>query len=154
MNVLQIINKWIQHNQFPVVQYVHDHVCLPSSQLPATACVDTMSRGLTTLHRWILGKLTCAILRRSYVRLCALYVCFFKAVINTRYQKLPFGSGDHPDKPLFHQALNQVSIFVSIPSRITLVEFSIINTSYQKLPFGSKLINCYRLSYCSYTTKR
>ena len=27
-------------------------------------------------------------------------------VINTSYQKLPFGSGDYPDKLLFHRALN------------------------------------------------
>ena len=27
-------------------------------------------------------------------------------VINTSYQKLPFGSGDYPDKLLYHQALN------------------------------------------------
>ena len=27
-------------------------------------------------------------------------------LINTSYQKLPFGSGDYPDKLLFHQALN------------------------------------------------
>ena len=27
-------------------------------------------------------------------------------LINTSYQKLPFGSGDDPDKLLFHQALN------------------------------------------------
>ena len=27
-------------------------------------------------------------------------------IINTSYQKLPFGSGDYPDKFLFHQALN------------------------------------------------
>ena len=27
-------------------------------------------------------------------------------VINTSYQKLPFGSGDYPNKLLFHQALN------------------------------------------------
>ena len=27
-------------------------------------------------------------------------------IINTSYQKLPFGSGDHPDTLLFHQALN------------------------------------------------
>ena len=27
-------------------------------------------------------------------------------IINTSYQKLPFGSGDYPDKLLFHQALN------------------------------------------------
>ena len=30
-------------------------------------------------------------------------------IINTSYQKLPFGSGDYPDKLLFHQALNYVS---------------------------------------------
>ena len=30
-------------------------------------------------------------------------------IINTSYQKLPFGSGDYPDKLLFHQALKQVS---------------------------------------------
>ena len=30
-------------------------------------------------------------------------------IINTSYLKLPFGSGDYPDKLLFHQALNQVS---------------------------------------------
>ena len=29
---------------FLVVQYVHDYVCLPSSQLLAAACVETMSR--------------------------------------------------------------------------------------------------------------
>ena len=27
-------------------------------------------------------------------------------IINTSYQKLPFGSGDYPDKLLYHQALN------------------------------------------------
>ena len=27
-------------------------------------------------------------------------------IINTSYQRLPFGSGDYPDKLLFHQALN------------------------------------------------
>ena len=27
-------------------------------------------------------------------------------IINTSYQKLPFGSGDYPDELLFHQALN------------------------------------------------
>ena len=27
-------------------------------------------------------------------------------IINTSYQKLPFGSGDYPDKLLFHQELN------------------------------------------------
>ena len=27
-------------------------------------------------------------------------------IITTSYQKLPFGSGDDPDKLLFHQALN------------------------------------------------
>ena len=27
-------------------------------------------------------------------------------IINTSYQKLPFGSGDHPDRLLFHEALN------------------------------------------------
>ena len=27
-------------------------------------------------------------------------------IINTSYEKLPFGSGDYPDKLLFHQALN------------------------------------------------
>ena len=30
-------------------------------------------------------------------------------IINTSYQKLPFGSADYPDKLLYHQALNQVS---------------------------------------------
>ena len=29
-----------------------------------------------------------------------------QSIINTSYQKLPFGSGDYPDKLLFHQALN------------------------------------------------
>ena len=28
------------------------------------------------------------------------------SIINTSYQKLPFGSGDYPDKLLYHQALN------------------------------------------------
>ena len=30
-------------------------------------------------------------------------------IINTSYQKLPFGSGDYPDQLLYHQALNEVS---------------------------------------------
>ena len=30
----------------------------------------------------------------------------FLQIINTSYQKLPFGSGDDPDKLFFHQALN------------------------------------------------
>ena len=68
------------------------------------------------------------------------------SIINTSYQKLPFGSGDDPDKLFLHQALEfltqqtgnyPVTCFVSKPSRITSVEVSIINTSYQKLPFGS-----------------
>ena len=54
-------------------------------------------------------------------------------IIDTSYQKLPFGSGDYPDKLLFHQALKflthqtgdyPVTCFVSKPSRITLVELS------------------------------
>ena len=46
---------------------------------------------------------------------------------NTSYQKLPFGSGDYPDKLLFltHQTRNYpVTCFVSKPSRIILVELS------------------------------
>ena len=35
-----------------------------------------------------------------------------REIINTSYQKLPFGSGDYPDKLLFHQALNQVSNYM------------------------------------------
>ena len=35
--------------------------------------------------------------------------CPVFGIINTSYQKLPFGSGDYPDKLLFHQALNLVS---------------------------------------------
>ena len=30
-------------------------------------------------------------------------------IINTSYQKLPFGSGDDTDKLFFHQALHKVS---------------------------------------------
>ena len=30
-------------------------------------------------------------------------------IINTSYRKLPFGSGDDPDKLFCHQALNKVS---------------------------------------------
>ena len=36
----------------------------------------------------------------------ALYPNVANWIINTSYQKLPFGSGDYPDKLLFHQALN------------------------------------------------
>ena len=70
----------------------------------------------------------------------------FSEFINTSYQKLPFGSGDYPDKLLFHQALNEVSNSLDreLPrwlvsfqsSRISLVELSIINTSYQKVPLA------------------
>ena len=33
-------------------------------------------------------------------------VDFISYIINSSYQKLPFGSGDDPDKLFFHQALN------------------------------------------------
>ena len=33
------------------------------------------------------------------------------SIINTSYQRLPFGSGDDPDKLLFHQALNYLVSF-------------------------------------------
>ena len=33
-------------------------------------------------------------------------VDFISYIINSSYQKLPFGSGDDPDKLLYHQALN------------------------------------------------
>ena len=33
-----------------------------------------------------------------------LHVLYY--IINTSYQKLPFGSGDYPDKLLYHQTLN------------------------------------------------
>ena len=47
------------HGAHLVVQYVPDYVCLSSSPLPATACLCRyhVPRGLTTLHRCILGKL-------------------------------------------------------------------------------------------------
>ena len=54
-------------------------------------------------------------------------------IINTSYQKLPFGSGDYPDKLLFHQATKfvthqagnyPVTCFVSKSSIIILVELS------------------------------
>ena len=41
---------------------------------------------------------------RSRVRLP--YRVFLRQIINTSYQKLPFGSGDYPGKLLYHQALN------------------------------------------------
>ena len=37
---------------------------------------------------------------RTFIRMLSL------KIINTSYRKLPFGSGDYPDKLLFHQALN------------------------------------------------
>ena len=42
---------------------------------------------------------------RILTSLCSLYVMGL-SLINTSYQKLPFGSGDYSDKLLFHQALN------------------------------------------------
>ena len=41
-----------------------------------------------------------------YISRCLLYSCKHHPIINTSYEKLPFGSGDDPDKLLFHQALN------------------------------------------------
>ena len=43
---------------------------------------------------------TCFVSKPSGITLVEL------SIINTSYQELPFGSGDYPDKLLFHQALN------------------------------------------------
>ena len=43
---------------------------------------------------------TCFVSKPSRITLVVL------SIINTSYQKLPFGSGDYPDKLLYHQALN------------------------------------------------
>ena len=42
----------------------------------------------------------------NYVAALVLYGTKGSVIINTSYQKLPFGSGDDPDKVFFHQALN------------------------------------------------
>ena len=39
-------------------------------------------------------------------RYSARKLTFASSITNTSYQKLPFGSGDYPDKLLYHQALN------------------------------------------------
>ena len=46
---------------------------------------------------------------RCVMILVPAYLIPMVPIINTSYQKLPFGSGDYPDKLLYHQALNQVS---------------------------------------------
>ena len=68
-----------------------DAVCTPSISgfdTAGTAC----ARGYVLLILPVLPVSTLV-----YSGLC---------IINTSYQKLPFGSGDDPDKLLFHQALN------------------------------------------------
>ena len=77
----------------------------------------------TTLARRTLGKCRPSVVDGSIVLECAGSVCSYivligglvtslivectgEAIINTSYQKLPFGSGDYPDKRIFHQALN------------------------------------------------
>ena len=37
-------------------------------------------------------------------------VIYRDTIINTSYQKLPFGSGDYPDKLLYHQALRRIRV--------------------------------------------
>ena len=53
------------------------------------------------------GERTSSVLRRNtpVVAYSSIYSSD-EIIINTSYQKLPFGSGDYPDKLLFHQALN------------------------------------------------
>ena len=62
-----------------------------------------------TRHRVIAGRggflrstLSCL---RQNISFVVQYICD-APIINTSYQKSPFGSGDCPDKLLFHQALN------------------------------------------------
>ena len=70
-------------------------------------------------------------------------------IINTSHQKLPFGSGDDPDKLFFHQALCSkflthqtgnypVTCFVSKPSRITFgrIVFSLSNVQQLQYLLG------------------
>ena len=45
----------------------------------------------------------------TYTRIYLVTWVLILIIINTSYQKLPFGSGDYPDKLLFHQALNYAS---------------------------------------------
>ena len=42
----------------------------------------------------------------SISRRARMWVAQASIIINTSYQKLPFGSGEYPDKLVFHQALN------------------------------------------------
>ena len=37
---------------------------------------------------------------------CSTQTIIQQGIINTSYEKLPFGSGDYPDKLLYHQVLN------------------------------------------------
>ena len=62
-----------------VVQYVHDHVCLPSSSY--CFCLHNVLGALTPLHRWILGKFACVILCRvhAWYNMYVMYVCFSEA---------------------------------------------------------------------------
>ena len=44
MNDLQIIdNRYSTYISYLVVQYVHDYICLPNSQLLANPCANTMT---------------------------------------------------------------------------------------------------------------
>ena len=58
-------------------------------------------------------------------------------IINTSYQKLPFGSGDYPDKLLYHQAQNYpyfVSKFLTHQTGNYPVMFR-FTTVYKELPW-------------------
>ena len=86
--------------------------------------------GQTITHQTGNYPVTCFVSKPSRIFLVEL------SIINTSYEKLPFGSGDYPGKLLFHQWTKflthhtgnyPVTCFVSKPSRITLVELSIIN---------------------------
>ena len=73
-------NQWIdQYTSYLVVQYAHNYVCLPSSQLPAAACVDTMSH---VGSRPSIGGSYKTYLRHYvfyFVHMYLIYFCFSKA---------------------------------------------------------------------------
>ena len=87
-----------------MISYAYDHehelpkVTFYLSALGTTQISSYRTKFLT--HQTGNHPVTCFVSKPSRITLVVL------SIINTSYQKLPFGSGDYPDKLLFHQALN------------------------------------------------
>ena len=96
-NTRTLLEWWLGHTAFDVF-YTLCYASYADNADHATFYVFYIPSYLGT---WYMLNLT----SHTYFRRLQL-ILLGNVIINTSYQKLPFGSGDDPDKLFFHQALN------------------------------------------------